>query len=344
MNEEALESLEALDALDPLVLAIFAAVLCVACVAAVGYNVVFGGGDRRMKQRLARVRGEAVRPRRDRAAESHGSLRRDQSTGHMRQIDAVVRRFIPHPQQLRDRLERTGRKISIGQYALACVAVGLAATLLRSLVFHMPLALSIMFGLVAGIGIPHIWLSWAIRRRLNRFVAQFPEAIDLIVRGLKSGLPTQESIRIVGQEFGDPIGVEFRRMSDSIKFGWTLEDALWDTAKRLDTPEFRFFCISLAVQRETGGNLAETLENLSDILRRRRQMQLKIKAMSSEAKASAIILGSLPFVIFAILLFVNSGYVLQLFYDPRGIIMVSAGLFMLGLGIAVMMKMVRFEV
>jgi tight adherence protein B len=133
-------------------------------------------------------------------------------------------------------------------------------------------------------------------------------------------------------------------MSDSIKFGWTLEDALWDAAKRLDTPEFRFFCISLAVQRETGGNLAETLENLSDILRRRRQMQLKIKAMSSEAKASAIILGSLPFVMFGLIFFVNRGYVMQLFEDPRGLMMVAGGLTILGIGCLVMMKMVRFEV
>jgi tight adherence protein B len=332
------------ETLDPLVLAIFAAVLCVVCFAAIGFSLVTGGADRRMKQRIARVKGDPVQPRRDRSNERHGSLRRDQSSGHMRQIDAVVRRFIPHPQQLRDRLERTGRKISIGQYALACVAVALAATLLRSLVFHMPLVLSILFGLVAGIGIPHLTVTFLIRKRLKRFVGQFPEAIDLIVRGLKSGLPTQESIRVVGQEFGDPIGVEFTRVSDSVKFGWTLEDALWDAAKRLDTPEFRFFCISLAVQRETGGNLAETLENLSDILRRRRQLHLKIKAMSSEAKASAIILGSLPFVMFALIFFVNRGYVMQLFQDPRGLIMVAGGLTILAVGALVMMKMVRFEV
>jgi tight adherence protein B len=98
------------------------------------------------------------------------------------------------------------------------------------------------------------------------------------------------------------------------------------------------------VQRETGGNLAETLENLSDILRRRRQMQLKIKAMSSEAKASAIILGSLPFVMFGLIFFVNRGYVMQLFQDPRGLMMVAGGLTILGIGCLVMMKMVRFEV
>jgi tight adherence protein B len=98
----------------------------------------------------------------------------------------------------------------------------------------------------------------------------------------------------VGEEFGDPIGVEFKRVTDTVRLGQTLEDALWDSAKRLDTPEFRFFCISLSVQRETGGNLGETLENLADILRKRRQMQLKIRAMSAEAKTSAIVRDRCP--------------------------------------------------
>ena len=120
---------------------------------------------------------------------------------------------------------------------------------------------------------------------------------------------------------------------------------MWDTAQRIDTPEFKFFIISISVQRETGGNLAETLDNLVDILRRRRQMKLKIKAMSSEARASAYIIGSLPFAMFGILLLINPGYAMELFHDPRGLIMVAVGLTsMPGHGVLVMAKMVRFEI
>jgi tight adherence protein B len=182
------------------------------------------------------------------------------------------------------------------------------------------------------------------RRRLNKFVALFPEAIDLIVRGLKSGLPISESIKVVGTEIVDPVGTEFQQISDSIKFGMSMTDALWAAASRIDMPDYRFFVISLSIQQETGGNLAETLENLSTVLRRRRQMKLKIKAFSSEAKASAYIIGSLPFIMFGLIMMMNYGYEITLFTDPRGLMMVAAGLTSFLIGIAVMYKMVKFEI
>ena len=329
---------------DPTTLAIFAVAFLVAGAGMVLAHGLADGDRRRVKARIARAGGQHVRRDVPAGGTEYESLRRDQSSAHVRQLDAVARRVLPRPQALRERLTKTGRRITIGQYALVCCGIALFVTLLRSLFFDMPLLVAVLFGIVSGVGLPHYAISMLIRRRLKRFTAQFAEAIDLIVRGLKSGLPTTESIRAVGAEFRDPIGIEFRRISDSIHFGQPLEEALDDAVKRIDTPEFRFFTISLAVQRETGGNLAETLENLSDILRKRRQMHLKIKAMSSEAKASAMILGSLPFVMFGLIHLVNRGYVTQLFEDPRGLMMVAAGLISLGLGVAVMMKMVRFEI
>ncbi len=121
-----------------------------------------------------------------------------------------------------------------------------------------------------------------------------------MVRGLRSGLPITETLGIVAGEIQGPVGLEFRLVSDKMKIGRTMEAALQDTADRLGTPEFQFFVITLAIQRETGGNLAETLSNLADVLRKRGQMKLKIKAMSSELKASAYIVGSLPFVVFTL--------------------------------------------
>ena len=255
-------------------------------------------------------------------------------------LEALARRVIPRPALLRQRLDQTGLKMGIGQYALICLGTGLAFTLIRALAFELPLTLSLLLGIVSGLGLPHIVVGILISRRVKKFLGDFPEAIDLIIRGLRSGLPVPESIRIVGQEIGGPVGTEF----DRVRFGETLEDALWDAAGRINQPDFKFFVVSLAVQRETGGNLAETLENLSEILRKRRQMKLKIKAMSSEARASAMILGSLPFLMFAIMFAINSGYVMTLFSDPRGLAMVGFAFACLAVGVGVMWKMVRFEI
>ena len=135
------------------------------------------------------------------------------------------------------------------------------------------------------------------RRRVARFIALFPEAIDLMVRALRAGLPITEAIINAGQEIGDPVGAEFRGIEAGMRLGRDLDRLLWDIAKRISAPEFRFFIIALSVQRETGGNLAETLNNLSEVLRRRRAMRAKARAMASEARASTMILGSLPILV-----------------------------------------------
>ncbi|WP_316976778.1 type II secretion system F family protein [Shumkonia mesophila] len=259
-------------------------------------------------------------------------------------FERLARRLLPRQAVLRQRLARTGRKITIGSYAATGVVLAVGTTVVLFLIARQPLALAVALGLLVGIGGPHLAVNRMIRKRLDRFIALFPDAIDLIVRGLKSGLPVIESVAAAGREMADPVGIEFRRIADAVKFGQTLEDAMWETAARLDTPEFKFFVISLAVQRETGGNLGETLGNLSDVLRRRRQMRLKIKAMSSEARASAMILGSLPFIMFGLIFLVNPDYEAMMFTDPRGRMALIAGLVVLGMGVAVMRKMVRFEI
>jgi tight adherence protein B len=329
---------------DPATIAVFAAAALVALAGFLLVHALTNGDRRRLKTRLARAAGQAMTRRVTSTGAEYASLRRDASTGHMRRLDAMAHRLMPRPQALRDRLSRTGKKISFGQYGLACLGVAVVEALIRPLFLPLTPPAAILLAVIVGLGVPHMVVSHLIRRRLKQFIAQFPDAIDLIVRGLKSGLPTTESIRIVGEEFGDPVGVEFQRVSDQVRFGQTLDEALWDAAKRLDTPEFRFFCISLSVQRETGGNLSETLENLSDVLRKRRQMQLKIKAMSSEAKASTMILGSLPFIMFLLLYLVNRGYMMQLVTDPRGMVLAGLGLCSLGLGVFVMIRMAKFPI
>ena len=150
----------------------------------------------------------------------------------------------------------------------------------------------------------------------------FPDAIDLIVRALRSGLPVSEAIVGAGHEIADPVGAELRLVEGGMRMGRDLESLLWDTAKRIDAPEFRFFVIALSVQRETGGNLAETLANLSDVLRRRRQMQAKAHAMASETRATTMILGGLPVAVILVLTLTSPAYLAPLYHrcpraDPR---------------------------
>jgi tight adherence protein B len=166
----------------------------------------------------------------------------------------------------------------------------------------------------------------------------------LMVRGLRSGLPITETLGIVAGEIPGPVGIEFRSVADKMKIGRTMEAALQETSDRLGTAEFQFFVITLAIQRETGGNLAETLSNLADVLRKRGQMKLKIKAMSSESKASAYIIGSLPFVVFGLVSMVNPHYMAGFFTDQRLIIAGLGGMCWMGIGVFIMAKMINFEI
>lgn len=298
--------------------------------------LAFSDGSR---QTLSRRAGRIAARSRGDAPAAALSLRRATDGD----LDAMIQRLLPRPELLRQRLKRTGKPIGLGAYALICLAVAVAGMVV-ALVGGLSVMTAAPLGLILGLWLPHLFIGKMISRRVSRFEALFPEAIGLIVRGLRSGLPATESMQVVGREIGDPVGEEFRRISDEVRLGQPLEQALWDTARRIGTPEFNFLVVTMIVQRETGGNLAETLENLDQVLRRRRQMRLKIKAMSSEARASATIIGSLPFIMFLILLVVNQAYVMTLLTTHAGhILLAGAGCSML-VGIAIIMKLVRFEI
>lgn len=258
-------------------------------------------------------------------------------------VESFVSSFIPKPALLRKRLEQTGRNITLGKYATVCAGVALI-TFLLLLLRGMPFLLSFLLGLFMGIGGPHFIVGKMIKRRINKFNANFPDAIDLMVRGLRSGLPITETMAVVSGEIPGPVGVEFRLVADRMKIGQTMEAALQETAERLGTAEFQFYVITLAIQRETGGNLAETLSNLSDVLRKRAQMKLKIRAMSSESKASAMIVGSLPFIVFTLVYIMNPTYMSHFFTDPRLMVAGMGGLLWMGIGVFIMAKMVNFEI
>lgn len=241
------------------------------------------------------------------------------------------------------RLDRTGKNWALSQYLYASLGLGLVIAVLVFLQSG-AILLAVGIGVAVGAGLPHIYLGMLVKKRTNAFNAKFPDAIDLLVRGLRSGLPVTETLGVVSQEIAGPVGIEFKGIIDRIKVGKTMEDALQDTANRLAISEFNFFCITLAIQRETGGNLAETLSNLGDVLRKRSQMKLKIKAMSSEAKASAYIVGALPFIVFLLITWANPEYIGGFFTDDRLIVAGLGGLTWMSIGVAIMAKMVNFEI
>ena len=258
-------------------------------------------------------------------------------------VEGFASTIIPKPALLRKRIEMTGREITLAHYL--GVTVGVIAVVMIALMFKgAPFLLAFFAGTFVGIGLPHFVIGRMIKKRVAKFNTNFPDAIELMVRGLRSGLPITETMVIVAGEITGPVGVEFRAVADKMKIGRTMEAALQESADRLGTPEFQFFVITLAIQRETGGNLAETLSNLADVLRKRAQMKLKIRAMSSESKASAYIVGSLPFIVFGLVYMMNPDYMGGFFTDQRLIVAGLGGMVWMAIGGFIMAKMVNFEI
>lgn len=318
-------------------------ILAVGLIGTLGLLLIAMSGPSASKAKSRRL--ESVRERHSKSTDlaARAQLKRIVANRGDTKLDGLAQRLLPKPALLRLRLERTGRSWTLAQYSMVTAGAIFVLTSLFMLK-GLPFLLALMLGLFLGIGLPYFVVGKLIAKRVKTFTSKFPDAIDLMVRGLRSGLPISETLGIVADEVGGPVGVEFRAVSDKMKIGRTMEQALQETADRLGTPEFQFFVITLAIQRETGGNLAETLANLSDVLRKRAAMKLKIKAMSSESKASAMILGSLPFIVFAMIMMVNSSYMAGFFTEPRLIVAGIGGMVWMSIGVFVMAKMISFEI
>ncbi len=295
---------------------------------------IFGKANKVMKERLQKIKG-----RRNKEA----LMEQQKRALFKKEEKSIFDGIIPKKDQLRKRLRKTGLDISFKHYISSNIIISVIATTLLLLVTDLSFVPCVAVGMAAGLLLPHLWVNMTISKRLEKFTTQFPEAIDLIVRGLKAGLPVTESIQAVAQEMENPIAVEFKTISDEIRLGKTIDEALWQASEKLDTPEFKFFVICISVQQETGGNLAETLANLSSILRGRAQLKLKIKAMSSEGKASAAIIGALPFIMLGVISALNFDYMSVMFTDPRGQLALLVGFIWMSFGMYIIKKLINFE-
>ncbi|HVY13377.1 MAG TPA: type II secretion system F family protein [Alphaproteobacteria bacterium] len=272
------------------------------------------------------------------------SLKRDIKDSGIPLLDKWIKSALPNPQRLREWLARTGLPITVSEYLLITALAIVIFFLLLNVLAGVKMVTALFVAVALGIFIPQGFFSGLAKKRAKKFIQFFPESIDAMVRSLRSGLPVNEAINVVAAEMPDPVGAEFGAIRDGVRMGLSLEEAMWSVAKRLDVPEYRYLIIALSIQRETGGNLGETLANVGDVLRKRRQIKLKIRAMSSEARASAMILGALPFVVLAVLAVVSSGYISVLFSDPRGHVLCGIALGMMGLGLWIMSQLINFEI
>ncbi|KQR56413.1 type II secretion system F family protein [Brevundimonas sp. Leaf168] len=323
-------------------LPILAAVLAFITIGGLGW--VFVGGDDSSAQAVKRAQslGEPKKSAalaRKAAAANTPEARRKQILVQLQDADRRERKART---TMAARLKQAGLSLSVRTFYIISAVVGLV-TGLGTLIFGLPILVGIGIALIFGLGLPRWIVGFLGKSRMKKFSLEFPNAVDVIVRGIKSGLPVHECFKIIARESPAPLGPEFQTLVEGLGVGLTLEQALEKMYGRMPTSELRFFTIVIAIQQKTGGNLAEALGNLSAVLRARRMMGEKIKALSSEALASAGIIASLPPAVMTMVMFTTPSYMMPLFTDFRGNFMLLMAALLMATGIFVMKRMISFK-
>ena len=309
-----------------------------------GVGLALAGGDSAQTKTLKRAQsiagGGAVAARaRARVASNSPDMRRKQILETLREQE---KRQKQASLTLNARIQQSGLEITPKTFWIVSGAVG-AFALLVLLVLRQPWFVGLGAGFAAGLGLPRWILGFLAKRRTKKFTNSFSDALDIIVRGIKSGLPVHDCLRIIGAETPEPLAGEFRTLTENMGMGMSIDQALEKMYERMPTSELRFFIIVLVIQQKTGGNLAEALNNLSTVLRSRKLMREKIKALSSEALASAWIIGCLPPSVVILIMVTAPTYMTKMFTDPRGnLMLMGAGIWMT-MGVLTMKKMINFK-
>jgi tight adherence protein B len=327
--------------MNPLIILI--AVLGFAAFAGLGL-VLAGGGSapsaRTAKRAQAITAGSRVeKTNRAKAAANEPAQRRKALLKTLKEQERSQRKASV---TLEARLQQAGLTIAVQQFWIASGVFGLLAAGLI-LFLRQPLWIAGLLGFVAGLGLPRWVVGFLAKRRTKKFTAAFSDAIDIIVRGIKSGLPVNDCLRIIARESPAPLGPEFQQLVENVAMGMSMEQGLEKMYSRMPTSELRFFTIVLAIQQKTGGNLAEALGNLSAVLRARKLMREKVKALSSEATASAMIIGALPPGVILMIQVTSPAYMSTMYTDHRGNLMLMGGALWMALGIFVMHRMINFK-
>lgn len=295
----------------------------------------------RLDRRIARITGRQTGKASDKKKAAQKKLLMQ---GKLDELDPKAKKKQESDQvTMQQRMESAGVAMPLKLYLTIWGVLGIGA-FFGIVALEIGTIPGLLAGITVGLGFPRFLLNYKINKRANAFVQGFPDAVDIIVRGVKSGLPLGECMVIIAQESPPPVGEEFRLIIESMRLGLTLGEAMDRAVKRVTMAEFRFFAIVLGIQQETGGNLAETLSNLSEILRARKKMKNKVKAMSSEARTTAMIIGCLPIVMALLLWATAPDYIALLFTTSAGKINIAVGLTSITIGSTIMAKMVNFKI
>lgn len=318
--------------MDPMMTIIVVGALVVVGVGGVLF-ALFGDTDADAKKRL---RMDSAKPARAGRKSSVETLQADTA----KRLDELHKSN--GKVSLRARLSQAGIKMSPAQFMMMFQLIGAGAGLGGYLASGI-LWVGLGVGVVVAFAGPRWFLKRKTEKRMIRFQQHFPNAIDIMIRGVKSGLPVSEGLRVIANEVPDPVGTEFRLLVDSGQVGVSLEDALERMSERMPTQDVNFFRTVLSIQKQTGGNLAEALSNLSETLRERYKLKLKIKALTAEARVSAIVLGCLPLVVGAAVYLLRPEYVEMLWTDPTGQTMTMGAAVWMTFGVLTLRAMVNFK-
>ena len=324
--------------MDLQTLAIF--LLATFCAGGIAWVVVYPylSGEKEAERRMAGIAKSSVPTGKgiSRALKS----RREQVETSLQQLEERAKKSKSLPLSIR--LGQSGLPLTKRQFVIISASLGVAV-FAGTYLFDIGAIPAALLGFAAGFGLPRWILSFLKKRREAKFVDRFPDAIDVVVRGIKAGLPLGDSLRVIAAEALEPIRTEFRLILETQAVGVPLGEACAKLFERMPLPEANFFAIVISIQQKSGGNLSEALSNLSTVLRDRKKMKGKIKAMSTEARVSAAIIGALPVGVMSLIYMSSPDYITVLWTDRLGQIMLAGSAVWMSIGIMVMKKMINFN-
>jgi tight adherence protein B len=313
--------------------------LAALAVGGVAYVFVYPilSGERKAEKRVANVaRAEPAA----RVARGQQRSRRDVVESTLKEFDERHKKTRSPP--LSVRIAQAGLNWSKQKFLIVSVIIG-CVMFIGGILGNAGLLPAIGLGFAGALGLPRWLLSFLKKRREAKFLAAFPDAVDIVVRGVKAGLPLLDCMKMITAEAPEPLKSEFRAIIETQAIGIPLGEACGKLYERMPLPEANFFGIVIAIQQKAGGNLAEALGNLSRVLRDRKKMKAKIQAMSQEAKASASIIGALPVAVMTLVWITSPQYINLLFTEPLGHVMLAASVMWMAMGVLVMKKMINFD-
>ena len=332
---------------DPKILLI--AVLAAVSAGAIGYAFLFSqietqkksdGRVRKFKAAEAdRAKAKVARDRVAEMSKRRKSIQDTLKTLEEKQKEGGRSKAPP----LKDRLLQAGLSVTERQFYLMSAGCAVVVALV-TLIAGAPIYIAGGAAIVGMFGVPRWAVAFLKSRRMKAFLNEFPNALDVMVRSIKSGLPLNDSMRLIASDGQEPVKAEFRRIVESQQMGMTVPEACARMHHTIPLPEANFFAIVIAIQAQAGGNLSEALGNLSRVLRDRRKMKAKVAALSMEAKASAVIIGALPFIVAILVYLTSPQYMMVLFTDFRGHLIMGASAIWMSIGIIVMRNMINFDI